>query len=354
MRTSRSSLLSTSNVCTTRRVRLFSTQPVACPLCSPSTTRSCWTRHDGSSKTLIAASKSAPCLRRFNFSLRGSQLKFMQLQSCRYDGKQGEWVGQCHVSEAIHAHPMRHGAPARLFALHKLEQLGQSMGKSLVSLMSIVPALPLLLMSPAAASPWYATPEGWLFILGVPTLFFVGWQAQATARAARATEASVEAGRDTSKRQLRAYLAVIIGGAIHQERREKPKSDLMFEASPLLVNTGQTPAHKIRFKARAAIYPIPLPKDLNLPETGDAGIGETVLGVGQNGSMSAMVEGFCQDDEVEAIKGGSGAKGLYVWGIVHYEDVFGESHYTRFCQHIYWDGLNNIRGHYIPGRNEST
>jgi hypothetical protein len=52
----------------------------------------------------------------------------------------------------------------------------------------------------------------------------------------------------------------------------------------------------------------------------------------------------------------SGTRGLYVWGLVTYEDVLGDSHYTRFCQQIYWTGDDGkiVRGLYVPGRNEST
>src|SRR5436309_722015 len=40
---------------------------------------------------------------------------------------------------------------------------------------------------------WYASPEWWLVILGFPTLFFLGWQANETRRAANAARISAEA-----------------------------------------------------------------------------------------------------------------------------------------------------------------
>jgi hypothetical protein len=69
--------------------------------------------------------------------------------------------------------------------------------------------------------------------------------------------------------------------------------------------------------------------------------------------MTAVVDGFIADEDVESIKHGGGDKGLYVWGRVTYEDVFGEEHYTRFCQLIFWDLDNTTRGLYIPGRNDA-
>lgn len=198
--------------------------------------------------------------------------------------------------------------------------------------------------------PWYVKPEWWLCIIGAVTFLVVGWQAYATARSAKATEVSVEIGKDTAKRELRAYLAVVIGGAVYQEREK----NLRFGANPLLINSGRTPAHKIKFQARAAVLPVPLPIETDLPETGDLGIGETILGVQQTGSMHAVVDGYSQDDEVESIKKGASGKALYVWGRVDYEDVFEETHYTRFCQQVYWDGEGKIGGYYIPGRNKSN
>ena len=197
-------------------------------------------------------------------------------------------------------------------------------------------------------------PDGvatWAIIL---TLYAIAEQTRETAKAAQATEASVETGKDTAKRELRAYLTATVGDAIYQERRpEDQGGDLLFECRPLLVNAGQTPARKIQFKARSAILPIPLPKEIHLPEAPDEGVGDSILGPQQNANMFALVDGFRRDDEVEDIKSGVGTKGLYVWGRVTYEDVFGESHYTRFCQRIYWTKDKKVRGHYIPGRNDA-
>ncbi len=171
---------------------------------------------------------------------------------------------------------------------------------------------------------WYATPEGWLFILGVPTLFFVAWQARETARAAKSTEDYVQIARETAQYQLRAYVSVSIGPAIYQERRAQDVGgDLMFEARPLLINTGQTPAKNLRFKARAAILPVPLPQGHHLPDGFDENVGESILTPQQQANMFATVDGFCQDGEVDSIKKMSGDKALFTWGLVTYKDFWG-------------------------------
>jgi hypothetical protein len=186
-------------------------------------------------------------------------------------------------------------------------------------------------------------PEGVTALGVLLTLFFIGWQAILMRQAVSASDAA-------SRTELRAYLAVVIGAASYQDR----ETNTVFEADPLLINTGRTPAHRIRFTARAGIKPVPLPSNTDLPETGDIGVGETVLGAQLTGNMRAIVEGYQPDELVQTIKDGNGNIGLLVWGLVTYEDVFGDEHYTRFCQQIYWDGEGKIRGYYTPGRNQAT
>jgi hypothetical protein len=193
----------------------------------------------------------------------------------------------------------------------------------------------------------FAWPEGVTVLAVILTLFFIAWQAILTRQ-------SIESADASSRRELRAYLTVVIGPATYQVRRAvEDGGDLRFGCDPIILNTGRTPARKIQFKARAAILPWPLPKETHLPEGIDEGTGDNILGAQQNANMFAVVEGFCQDGDIQAIKDGFGAKALYVWGKITYEDVFGDVHYTRFCQHIYWTMDDKVRGNYIPGRNDA-
>jgi hypothetical protein len=192
-----------------------------------------------------------------------------------------------------------------------------------------------------------AWPEGVTALAVLFTLFFIAWQAILMRQ-------SVAGAENASKRELRAYLTVIIGAAVHQERRSPDQGgDLMFDCRPLVCNTGRTPARKMTFKARAAVMPFPLPKETHLPEGTDEGEQWNILGPQQQANMFAVVDGFRPDEEVEPIKRGTGDKSLYVWGLVTYEDVFGDSHFTRFCQRIYWDLKDQVRGIYVPGRNDA-
>jgi hypothetical protein len=193
----------------------------------------------------------------------------------------------------------------------------------------------------------FAWPEGVAALAILLTLFFIAWQAMLMRQ-------TVMSADDASKRELRAYLTTWIGEATYQQRRtEEAGGDLMFAVRPLLLNTGRTPARKIKFTARAAILPIPLPKETHLPEGADEGLQDSLLGSQQNAFMGARVDGFRPDNEVDGIKGGYGSIGLYAWGMVTYEDVFGESHFVRYCHHITWDRANEVRGFFTPGRNDA-
>jgi hypothetical protein len=192
-----------------------------------------------------------------------------------------------------------------------------------------------------------AWPEGVTTLAVLLTLFFIAWQAILMRQ-------TITASEDVAKRELRAYLTVVIGAAFFQQRRsDADGGDLRFECRPLIVNTGQTPARNVTFKARAAIMQMHSVKNAHLPEDPDEGFGGSIIGSQQNATMSAVVEDYCADDEVDSIKYARGDKCLLAWGRVTYEDVFGEEHFTRFCQGIYWDLQNNVRGNYIPGRNDA-
>ncbi len=155
--------------------------------------------------------------------------------------------------------------------------------------------------------------------------------AQVAISAQAATE-SVAITRERSVQQMRAYLTVQVGEAVYQERHVP----LRFEGKPALINTGHTPAHNVAYIAKAAILPVALPDDFQFPLTGDT-TGGAVLGPQQAFLLSAIVDEFVDDAAVEDIKHIL-EKGLYVWGRITYEDVFGESRKTKFALRYQWTG----------------
>lgn len=161
---------------------------------------------------------------------------------------------------------------------------------------------------------------------------------------------SVGALRERTAQQMRAYLTVNIGFAVYQERSKGFK----FEGKPLLINTGHTPAKRVSFRASASILQAPLPDDFAFPLTTEV-TSTATLGAGQNANLSAIVDDFVDDAEVEDIKVDKAKKCLFVWGIATYEDIFGESHFTKFCQTLFWqaDG-KTVYGYYYPRHNDAT
>jgi hypothetical protein len=165
---------------------------------------------------------------------------------------------------------------------------------------------------------------------------------------AKAATESVAALKERTAKQMRAYLTVVFGSGVPQERQKQ----LRFEAKPALINAGHTPAHNVRYQARAEILPVPLPEDFAFPLTGEF-VGGALIGPQQNVIISAVVDDYCDDGEIEDIKTGKG-KVLYIWGIVMYTDVFGEDHYTKFCQSTLFTTDGKVFGFFLPKHNEAT
>jgi hypothetical protein len=176
--------------------------------------------------------------------------------------------------------------------------------------------------------------------------------AESIAISAKAAVESVTTVRDVSARQMRAYLSVSINTGIYQERER----NLKFDVRPVVFNSGHTPAHKLTYWASARILPNPLPDNFDFPVGEDNLKSGFVLGPHQNIVINAMVQDFVSDDEAQAIKAGI-EKRVYVWGIIFYEDVFGESRQTKFCHSIYWIAGPKgelINGNYAARHNEAT
>jgi hypothetical protein len=153
--------------------------------------------------------------------------------------------------------------------------------------------------------------------------------------------------KDRTAKQLRAYLTVVIFDGIYQDREK----NLRFEAKPMIINTGQTPAHNVGFRAKAAILPEKFPSDFAFPLP-DEIVGAATLGPHQNFVINAAVEGFCDDADVGAIKVGK-ENALYIWGVVTYKDIFGDEWFTKFCHAVFFVA-GKITGRYVSDYNEST
>ncbi len=178
------------------------------------------------------------------------------------------------------------------------------------------------------------------------------------ARAADETGAIAVATRNNAAlmqsimhKQMRAYIAVDIGRAIYQDER------LKFEADPILVNTGFTPAKNVSFKIVADILSADLPDKFKFETYGDKKTHDATLSPRQTFVIHGVVKNRVSDAEVEGILKGI-EKRLYVWGTVTYEDVFGGSWETNFCHNFVFfrtaDGGMKVDGFYHRSHNNAT
>jgi hypothetical protein len=181
-------------------------------------------------------------------------------------------------------------------------------------------------------------------------------------RAANALETSAKAAAVASEnvtvmtkrvaQQMRAYLSVRINTGAYQDR----VANVPFGVNPMLINTGQTPAYKVRYIAKAAVLPFSLADDFSFPPLDEPRAIFGLLAPQQNMIMNAFVEGpFFNDLEAEEIKRGRGRR-IYIWGRVIYEDVTGEQRYTNFAHNIFWLSLPGepTYGNYVDRNNDAT
>jgi hypothetical protein len=161
---------------------------------------------------------------------------------------------------------------------------------------------------------------------------------------------SVEIGTARSAQQLRAYVCVEVGTAFYQNRT----NGIKFGGQVNMLNTGHTPAHKVRFNARVDILPFPLPNNQPLPLPNKPA-GGTVLGPAQKMFITRFMDDFVPGADVDAIKLISAGKALYMWGVIYYEDVLQQEYTTDFCLALYWlpDG-KTVLGQYADRHNDAT
>jgi hypothetical protein len=133
----------------------------------------------------------------------------------------------------------------------------------------------------------------------------------------------------TAERQLRAYLSI------------EPVSlrDFVAGRRPMVVfivkNIGQTPAHRVRIIGDMDIFPHPLinnQPDLVIPDP-NAPIPTRALHPTFTFEAEAVLGRLLTSQDVMRVYGGVHYC-LYVFGIVIYEDAFGEERRTKFCCYV--------------------
>jgi hypothetical protein len=175
-------------------------------------------------------------------------------------------------------------------------------------------------------------------------------EATRSANAMEKIATTIERG---NKAIMRAYLTVNIGGAAYQERGMVGQNDVKFAGHPQLANTGNTHARNVRIVKKAAIFANPTPNGFTYP---DLPINDAIpyAAVAAHGAytIATILDDFVADSEIGNIKRGDG-KALHVWGVITYDDIFGDHHTTRFAQSLFWLPNGNVYGFLTPGQNDA-
>lgn len=137
----------------------------------------------------------------------------------------------------------------------------------------------------------------------------------------------IEVMEDTAKRELRAYV-VAEGGSQENVSFEVKEGIASIIFLPAIINTGKTPAHKVRHFSDAIIQQFPIPESFKYPSVPENAFAFTSLGPGRKvGSISKMIKLPIKDFQALMV---SKTEKIHVFGIVTYEDIFGHEWYTEF------------------------
>jgi hypothetical protein len=149
--------------------------------------------------------------------------------------------------------------------------------------------------------------------------------------------------------QMRAYVVVNVGDAVYQETSK----NLKFEGKAQVINVGATPAYNFRRRVKAKVLNLPIPDNFSFDLPAAESISANTLGPRQDIIVSSVVEETLPDDEVAAIKAAKG-RVLCLWGVIEYQDMSGEPHFTNFCQLLTWAPNGKILGYYHTRHNDSN
>lgn len=149
------------------------------------------------------------------------------------------------------------------------------------------------------------------------------------------------------KSQMRAYVTVDVGGATYQDR----PNALRFAGSPQIKNTGITPAKNLHHWIKAEIIRAEA-DDFHFSPGAFREDAPFTLEMHQHQIITAPVSSYIPDQDVENTKLGVGHR-LIVWGMIAYEDIFGQSHYRRFGLCYTWLGDGSVLGAWTRKHNDS-
>ena len=154
--------------------------------------------------------------------------------------------------------------------------------------------------------------------------------------------------RDSSERQLRAYLAAVPGGT----------TDLFYGVEIYAYvnhrNDGLTPAHITGRGMRIMIDDGQLSND-NDHVFKDLEMNGSTMSLPRSGNVEYWEShsGFTID-EVQNVRNYRHKKRLYIIGQFYYDDAYGKSRFTRFCFMYYGENYGSDDAEYCEAGNESN
>jgi hypothetical protein len=168
---------------------------------------------------------------------------------------------------------------------------------------------------------------------------------------AEATRNNTALMQQVIQKQMRAYVVADTGTGTYQDEH------LNFAGSPVLINTGLTPARNVSYKIVARILNVADIIEAVLSDGGPIQQHDVVLTPKQTFVIQGVVNTRFSDSDVQEIMKGE-TRRLFVWGTVTYDDIFGSSWETNFC-HYYTFYPNEekkivFRGYYNPTHNNAT
>lgn len=195
---------------------------------------------------------------------------------------------------------------------------------------------------------WYLNPEWWLCILGFPTLFFVGYQTVATAKAAKAAllnaQAVISAERAWVMAELNCYgdsfrifegTGTFWGGPM-VETTEIQSIKLTCK------NQGKSPAWIDQVYGQLDIVDSTSVSNDPILRRGHHGpMGPLGAGEAQSRSLELRCEGRRRSHEF-----------LSIYVVIEYRDIFGKKHETHIGYSVSGNSLARQNG--LPERNRNT
>lgn len=165
---------------------------------------------------------------------------------------------------------------------------------------------------------------------------FAGAAVEEGRRATSAAEDAVAVTRESAERQLRAYISAHIRNLkiIGKGKQASVTVDMK--------NHGQTPAKNLRYHAMTAVMPYPLPENFIFPELPGISDSRDTIHPGVTHNGYAWPRRNFTEEEIDYIIKGESPR-LYAFGIIYYEDIFGQTRTTEFCISITGQNFGAIR-----------